>query len=263
MDDYGTERVVTGVPATRRTWLPWHAHGGSNADGPVLVYCFPHAGGTAGSYLPLARASTAVRICPVELPGRGTRFNDPPATDLPALVRDFVAAVFSAGHPQRFVLFGHSMGAELAYEAARQLAATGLATPSCLVVSGARPPGDPLAREFGELTDDSLVRSIAELQGTPGEVVANDELMSLLLPILRADLRMLSAYQRLAPDVLACAVRAYGGAEDQLAAPEWIGRWRWLTRGPFRQRTFPGGHFYLHDRPADLLAELATLASTG
>ncbi|HYN94948.1 MAG TPA: alpha/beta fold hydrolase [Pilimelia sp.] len=260
MDKPINGRVVGSRLSARRRWLPWHPHVGADPGGPLLVYSFPHAGGAANSYLALSRSATAVVVCPVELPGRATRFGEPLGTDLRGLVADFVAAVFADGHPQPFALFGHSMGAALAYETARQLTAAGGPPPRCLLVSGARPPGSALAKKVDGASDEALADLVRLVQGTPAEVIANAALMDLMLPVLQADMRMLTEYQRSSPQLLTCAVRAYGGAEDELAAPDWIRRWRGLTTGPFQDRIFPGGHFFLHDHRAEVLADLAAVA---
>ncbi|MFF5175390.1 thioesterase II family protein [Micromonospora sp. NPDC000089] len=237
-----------------RRWVPWHPPRRDYVpDGVRRLYCFPHAGGAASAYLDWSRSLTGgpLQVCPVELPGRGTRMRERPALDMADVISEFVDAVFAPGHPQPFALFGHSLGACLAYETARQLAARGLDAPVALLVSGARPPGSPLARPLHELSDERLFAALVEMEGTPKAVLEHEELLRMTLPVIRADLTMLANYDRSLVTPLDVPISAYGGESDQLAGPEWLSRWRVLARRSFTHRTFAGGHFFLQEHPVE------------
>jgi surfactin synthase thioesterase subunit len=97
--------------------------------------------------------------------------------------------------------------------------------------------------------------------GMPAEVTRHADLMELLLPPLRADIRALETHRPGLRPPLPCPISAFGGSDDGRVPREHLDAWRSETRGAFRVRVFPGGHFYLEAGHADLLADLsATLA---
>lgn len=141
------------------------------------------------------------------------------AADRPR-VADAVAALFDAlfadDHDLPFALFGHSMGAVVAYALAQRIADRGGAPPVAVLVSAARPPGSPRAIDMSTMHDEELLDALVALGRTPTEVVDIRDLMRLMIPTLRADLR---ATRHDMPDQrpLTCPIRAYGGFADSLA----------------------------------------------
>ncbi|WP_405690188.1 thioesterase II family protein [Streptomyces sp. NBC_00057] len=229
----------------------------------MRVYCLPHAGGSAGSYLAWARSQDVpgLRFVPVELPGRGTRLAEPLLTSMDEVVEGVLSVLENRPRQESFMFFGHSMGAQISYETTRRLAEAGQPLPRALVVSGCRPPGAPVAAPLHERSDDQLMEGILELGGTPAEILEHRDLLNMLLPVMRADLGLLARYMEGArPTVLPCPVMAFGGRDDRLVGPEWITGWRSMTAGGFRHRIFPGDHFFLHNQVAELMAEIAATA---
>jgi surfactin synthase thioesterase subunit len=229
----------------------------------VRVYCLPHAGGTAGSYLSWVRSHQVpgIRFEPVELPGRGTRFAEPPLTSMDAVVDGLVAMLAQRPERESFLLFGHSMGAKIAYETTRRLAAAGRPLPRAIVVSGSRPPDAPVAVPMPEQTDSELLERVVALGGVPAELLAHPGMMNLLLPALRADLTLVARYtEQVRPTAVPCPVVAFTGAEDRHSGPQWVGGWRSTTSGWFHHRIFPGDHFFLPGQAAEVIAEIARVA---
>lgn len=248
----------------RNSWTPWDTHPGADTGTePVRVYCLPHAGGSASAYLAWSRSHEVpgVRLIPVELPGRGTRLREPLLDSMDDVVDGLLTVLAGRPAQERFLLFGHSMGAQIAYETTRRLSESGGPMPRAVVVSGCRPAGAPVALPLHDRSDDELLRGVVELGGTPAEILAHPEMLEMLLPLMRADLGLLARYMtNVRPTVLNCPVTALGGTDDRLAGPEWITGWRSLTSGTFRHRILPGDHFFLHSRPAEVLAEIAATA---
>jgi medium-chain acyl-[acyl-carrier-protein] hydrolase len=226
------------------------------------LFCFAHAGGAAAVYRPWALALPAeLEVCAIQLPGRANRLNEPALTSIPSLV----AALLPELLPQLdlpFAFFGHSMGAVLSSEVARALHEQHGLLPQHLFVSGRRPPHmpnpDPL---LYPLSDTDFVSEInRRYGGIPPEVAELEELMALLLPCLRADIKALEIHTPPASRApLACPISVFGGTGDPLTPREHLDGWRSETSGPFRVRGFPGDHFYLQglgQREA-LLADIA------
>jgi surfactin synthase thioesterase subunit len=229
----------------------------------VRVYCLPHAGGSASSYLTWARAwqGPGLSFVPVELPGRGTRLGEPLLNSLDDVVDGLLGVLAARPEQERFLFFGHSMGAQITYETTRRLATEGRPLPGAVVVSGCRPPGAPVALPLHERNDEELLQGIVDLGGTPAEILEHRELLDMLLPVMRADLGLLARYmESVRPTVLPCPVVALGGADDRFSGPEWITGWRSMTAAGFRHRIFPGEHFFLHGEANNVMAEIATVA---
>jgi medium-chain acyl-[acyl-carrier-protein] hydrolase len=147
-----------------------------------------------------------------------------------------------------YALFGHSMGALLSFELARELRRQGLPAPRHLFVSGRRAPHLPPARRgLHLLPDGEFLEELRRLEGTPAEFFAEAELVQLALPALRADFELCDAYVYAPDSPLACPVTALGGTSDPGVAADDLDAWREHTTGDFRRHLLPGGHFYLLD----------------
>ena len=235
--------------------------------GPVLrLFCLPYAGGSAaGVYRDWRRALPAgIDVVPVELPGRGTRLGELPYTRVESLLTDVLRAVLPR-LDLPFALFGHSLGAILAFEAARRLEHAHDARPERLLVSGYEAPDLDRAPERDHLLPDEQFRErIRRLGGTPPEVLADTGLMDLLLPVLRADLAAAAGYAFRPGAPLSCPVTVFGGLDDPEARPSRLEGWRRQTTGPCAIRLLPGDHFFLHSAADALLPRVAAdLAGAG
>jgi len=144
-----------------------------------------------------------------------------------------------------FAVFGHSMGAIIAYEFARRLQARG-SMPRRLLVSGQRAPHLPLRRKQSYNLPDPAFRELRrELDGTPEAVLRDADLMELVLPRLRSDFEMSETYERVEHAPLVCPITAFGEVQDKEVSRSDLRTWRLTTRSAFDFKMFPGGHFYL------------------
>ncbi|WP_312931894.1 alpha/beta fold hydrolase [Pseudomonas sp.] len=225
------------------------------------LLCLPYSGASAMVYARWRRKLPAwLQVRPVELPGRGARFGQALHTDLQALARQLADEQrLAASGP--YALLGHSLGALLAFELAHELQALGCPPPVALFACGTAAPtrredyGDTQWRE--PKSDAELIDELRELQGTPEEVLANQELMSLTLPILRADFLMCGHYAYRQRPALRCPVHVLAGDADR-ASEEQLLAWGKESLGPFELQMFSGGHFFIHeqeDRVLDTLAQ--------
>ncbi|MBE0657082.1 MAG: alpha/beta fold hydrolase [Bryobacteraceae bacterium] len=233
----------------------WFA-GDLDAPGERL-FCFPWAGGGTSTYLGWKQALAGVaNVIAIRLPGREDRVSETPLESMEeaveALAGEFIR---HAGAP--FSLFGHSMGAVMAFEVARRLRDKGAMGPRLIIASAARapvfrighqPPSDPSPEQF--------VAELKRLQGIPTEVLEDPRLLELALPALKADARLYRRYVHAPGAPLSIPIAAYRGESDLNIIAEHTMRWAGMTTGRFGHRVFPGGHFYIENCRDALLAAI-------
>jgi medium-chain acyl-[acyl-carrier-protein] hydrolase len=255
MVDGGNLRTRDGSASGAGRWIGGDGRSGA-VDAPVRLFCFNHAGGGPAFFRPWRKAlAPDVDVRPVQLPGRESRFDEPPYRRLDQLL-DPLCAALTPYLDGPYALFGHSMGALVAYEVARRLTGRVGPAPSCLVVSGRRGPHVPDNRpHLHGLPDDQFLAGVGRLGGLPREVLDQRDLVEMVLPTLRADYELCETYRPLPGGRLTCPVAAYLGTADTEVDRAGLEGWRQETTGEFTVRIFPGDHFYLKGgRPDVLLA---------
>ena len=218
------------------------------------LFCFAHAGGGPSFFRPWrAGLVPEIAVRPVLLPGRESRLDESPFRHMAELLEPLCAALEPyLDHPYAF--FGHSMGAAVAYEVARRFSDRSRGGPTCLLVSGRRAPGMTTnRRRLSELPDDEFLGEVGRLNGMPPEVLNEPELVSMLLPTLRADFELAETYQPLPGGHLGCPVIAYMSTSDPETNYTEVVGWRDVTTGEFTMRVFRGDHFYLKGGRPDVL----------
>ncbi|MGO1567267.1 thioesterase II family protein [Brachybacterium sp. AOP35-5H-19] len=222
-----------------------------------LVFCFHHAGGTASAYRAWVGADPRIDAVPVELPGKATRRAESWVGDFSLLSRQIAEEILELADGERVVLYGHSMGAALAYRTAAHLQEVLQAPPEAVVVAARQAPDLSIEGEYHSSMGLSALREELEtLGGTPPEILADADLMDLLLTGIRSDY-MLHEDFRHSSTVLSCPLLALAGEQDPAVAPEKIAAWSRFTSGRFVTTVMPGGHFFPLDRGPGFLDELA------
>ena len=228
---------------------PWFVRPNPRWDADHRLFCFSHAGGAASAYHGWQAALDEVEIWAIQSPGRESRLREPPITNLNTLVQHICNAI--SNHLDKpFFFFGHSMGSLVSYETARELHRRGLPLPAHLYVSGRPAPHLPL--DEPSIHDLPEPEFLAELKlrynGLPEEILADQDLLSFFLPILRSDFKTLETHNFLEEPKLPVTITAYCGDEDRIMNSTKLGGWEQLTTRTFSSHIFPGGHFYLHDK---------------
>ncbi|MDU9391992.1 thioesterase II family protein [Pseudomonas sp. zfem002] len=226
----------------------------------LTLLCLPYSGASAMVYSRWRRKLPAwIEVRPVELPGRGARLAEPLSTDLAALARQLASEQSLAAH-RPYAILGHSLGALLACELAHELQALGCPPPVALFACGTAAPSRREGYDGPEWrepkSDAELIRDLRDLQGTSEEVLANEELMALMLPILRADFLLCGRYVYRQRPPLRCPLHVFGGADDRASEAQLLA-WRQESQGEFSLTMFPGGHFFIHEQEERVLAALA------
>ncbi|HEV7761621.1 MAG TPA: alpha/beta fold hydrolase [Acidimicrobiales bacterium] len=217
------------------------------------LICFPHAGGAATAYIPLAQAlPETIEVLALQYPGRQERLAEPCLDS----IDDLTAAVVPELEPwtgEPFALFGHSTGAVVAFEVARLLEARGV-VPVGLFASGRRGPSTRRDEHVHRGGDRSLLREVARLGGTPPQLLEDEDVQAMLLPALRGDYKAIETYVFRPGPPLSCPIWALLGEDDPLATESEAAAWRVQTAGGFELHVFPGGHFYLVDHQPAVVA---------
>ena len=231
------------------------------------MFCFPHAGGGASTYRTWAATLPGdIEVCPVQPPGRESRLREPSYTRLAEMVPPLADAL-KPYMDMPFVFFGHSLGSLTAFELARELRRRSWTLPAHLFISGRCAPDLPPREEvIHALPEAEFIEKIRAMNGTPDEVLQHQELMKLLVPILRADFTTHETYEYKEEEPFDVGLSAFGGLSDHEVPREDLEGWKKQTRGRFRLRMLPGDHFFITGSK-DLLLEsvardLAELSAT-
>ncbi|WP_098020046.1 thioesterase II family protein [Streptomyces sp. b62] len=236
------------------------------ADVDTVLICLPFAGAGPSFFTPWQKlAPEGLRILPVSLPGREKRFPEPAYDAAAPAVDDAYAQVTAAlggadgdrgGNP--VVLFGHSMGAVLAYELAHRIErAGGPVRLAALVVSGAPGPWTPRTDRADGLPDEEFAARVRAFAGYDHPALADPEMRELLLPALRADVRLHETYVPSTDSPLSVPVISVRGREDTLVGAVEAAEWGQATTGKLTVAEPAGGHMYLAERPGELLELVA------
>jgi medium-chain acyl-[acyl-carrier-protein] hydrolase len=228
-------------------------------EGSIRLFCVPYAGGGPSVFRNWPdQVSSKVEIWSVHLPGRETRVNEPAIGELPRLVQ----ALSDAIEPyldRRYALFGHSIGALIAFELTRELRRRGSPMSEHLFVSACPAPQISDTDRISDLPESEFFNRLQQLNGTPPDVMSHTDLMALMVPTLRADFALRDTYRYVSDSPLPCSISAFAGREDGNARVESIEPWREETDRQFRQWVLPGGHFFLRDVQNPLLSIVSRL----
>ncbi|XP_006636203.3 S-acyl fatty acid synthase thioesterase, medium chain isoform X2 [Lepisosteus oculatus] len=219
-------------------------------DALVRLVCFPWAGGGSIHYARWGSLlNSSVEVYSVKLPGREGRAKEPFLMDMQQVVDEVVSALLPELREKPFALFGHSFGAMASFATADHLKRVHGLEPVHLFVSGASAPHSEArlcATKRSDLTDEEFLNWLTSIGGTPPEILTNQEVLKLFLPVLKADLSVVENYRYLKPErsILSCPVTCFDGTQD---IPHDLQAWKDISSGEFTIKMLPGSHFYLKD----------------
>jgi surfactin synthase thioesterase subunit len=228
----------------------------------IPLACIPFAGAGASFFHPWnGAAPDGVKILALQLPGRERRISEEPcrsAVDaVDVLFHDLVRQL-SGGGP--VILFGHSLGAVLAFDLAHRLSAEPGFEVARLVVSGSPGPWVPRARRATGLPDEEFLRRVEEFAGYGHEALQDPEVRGLILPTLRADVEIHENYWPGSDDPLPAPITSIRGSRDHLVTADEADQWRAATSCDFERIDLPGGHMYLADDAGPILRHVHLIA---
>lgn len=245
----------TTMEAAASLWLRKY---GSSSDPTVRLVCFPHAGGSASYFFALAKALPPhVEVQAVQYPGRQDRYSEPCIDDVVTLAEELVD-VLAAQRDLPLVLFGHSMGATVAFEIARRLVLQQPDGPlTGMIVSARCAPSKHRSNGIHLLDDDGILAEMGKLSGTEAAVLDDEELIRMVLPAIRNDYKAAETYRYTPGAPLPVPIVGLCGDSDPRVSPSDVDEWRAHTSAGYTSHVLPGGHFYFGTEPAALATTIA------
>ena len=247
--------IVMTISTISKSWI---ACPKPNRRAHLRLFCFPYAGGGISIFRTWPDSlPPGVEVYLVQLPGRESRMRETPFTQLSPLLQALAQGLWPY-LDMPFAFLGHSLGALVSFELARQLRRQNDPGPAHLFVSGHCAPQVPSRYPpLHQLPESEFLAELCHLKGTPEAVLQNAELMQLLLPVLRADFAIDETYVYTPAEPLDCPISAFGGWQDDRVSRDDLAAWRDQTRSSFTLRMFPGDHFFLHSSRTSLLRALS------
>lgn len=220
----------------------------------VRLFCFAYAGGSAAVFRDWYKSLPSnIEVCSIQLPGRGVRFREKAITCNAELINSLVSAI-EPYLDVPFAFFGHSMGAQVAFELTRALRRHNKPQPHHLFVSGRKAPHLPmLRRPIHALPEAEFLNEIRRLNGTPSEAWEHPELISLMSPILRADVKLVETWNFVAEAPLEIQVTALGGYGDEGVPRTQLEAWQQHCARKIDVQMFTGDHFFINGAQSEVL----------
>lgn len=236
-------------------WLPMAARD----SGGLPLFCLPHAGAGASAFRGWLGRLAGIELLPVQPPGREARLRERPFESIQPLVQELAGVLVSAARGRPYALYGHSLGALVAFETLREIRRRGDTEPARLIVSGCVAPhvryddGPPVTG----MSQQRLVEMLAELGGTPAMLLADPELLQLVLPAVRADFSVKESYQYSSEAPLTVPITVLASTDDPRAPAFAQQAWREQTLAGCAMHTLAGGHFAVFEQSELTLGRFA------
>lgn len=213
----------------------------------IKLFCLPYAGGAANIYDQWStKLSRNIELYPINLAGRGNRFKDKPYANLEEAVEDIYDMMKHDISDGEYAIFGHSMGALLAYELAQKIQNLGEKRPMHVFFSGRKPVHIPKTERFyRDMNEQEFEQAVLDLGVTPPEIFKNIELKEIFIPLLRSDFTIAETFvnrPKIVP--LQCDISALIGKEEAITMEE-AEQWKLHTTEKCSVHYIKGGHFFL------------------
>ena len=228
-------------------WFPFNSWDERN-NGRTLIFCFHHAGGMAMAYKKWIEYNDVNwEFVPVELPGRGCRAAEPSMCNINEIAYGAAKAISEFSMGRKVIIYGHSMGARIAFQVAYELENSFGLFPLALFVSVMNAPGAYYNERYNtEMNDDYLIKELRYIGAIPEEILNDQKYMEYFLPIIKKDYMLHELFSGVG-EKLNASIYVYNGKDDALVNHKVINRWSEHTLANTVIRYFEGKHFFLFD----------------
>lgn len=214
----------------------------------MLLFCLPYAGGSETIYYKWKEyLSYNIKLYPVELKGRGRRFNEAFYNSIEETIDDIFNNIKDKIYNNEYAIYGHSMGSLLAYELYHKISEFGIRKPSHMFFSGYEAPDMITNKKIHTLSNKEFIDKIVELGGTPQKLINNRDFSKIFLPIIRNDYKVVESYvYKEKINKIECNISALNGTLDSIDLKD-ILAWKRHTNRNFRLYNFEGDHFFINN----------------
>jgi len=215
----------------------------------MILFCLPYAGGSGSIYHRWRNyLDSSINLYPIELKGRGRRFNEPFYESFEDAIEDIFNVIKDKVCDDEYVIYGHSMGSLLAYELYYKICNMGFRKPKHMFFSGHKAPNLKRNKEnIHTLSDCDFMKKIIELGGTPEEILNNNELLEIFTPILKNDFKILEKYHYTEKvNKIECNLSVFSGEQDSITLKE-LAEWNRHGSGESTIYIFEGNHFFINN----------------
>lgn len=215
----------------------------------MVLFCLPYAGGSEAVYYKWKNyLHPSIELIPIELKGRGKRFNEIFYESLEEAVDDIFGNIKEKIINNEYAIYGHSMGSLLSYELYYEIEKMGIKKPKHIFFSGYRAPSIIKQKEnIYTLPDYDFMKKVMELGGTPEELMKNQELLEIFIPIIRSDFKILENYKyKERENKIECNVSVLNGKQDTAIKFDEILEWKNHVSKGFKVYNFEGNHFFIN-----------------
>lgn len=243
---------------------PWFVRSCAGSGVNARLYCFPYAGGSSAIYDKWAGAFDGVEIVALQMPGRGARIRERPLDSVAEIVAQLMFGIQELINLP-FYFFGHSYGALIGFELARELQRRRMPGPRHVILSAKRAPHLPAhGVSMHDLPRERFIEELRLYNGTPAEILDNQDLMEMCLPCLRADFKGSETYRYHDDIKLDAQVSLFGGDQDRLVPERDMLKWcELVATDEVAYSRFDGDHFFIHSQEQLVLKEISRIVSNG
>lgn len=229
----------------------------------IKLFCIHHAGGSSIAFNKWKNClADKIEMCPIELAGRGRRMSEDFYKSLDEAIDDVYQFIMAESKDSKYAIYGHSMGAAIAYEVCCKIAENKDDNLVHLFLSGRECPTKVKENQaIYKLGEEEFKKEILKLGGTPKEVFENESLKEVFVPIIRSDYKNIETYEHKHKNtVLSIPITVFNGKDDDLTEDE-INGWKKQTSKEFKRYDYDGGHFFLFEKSECVVDKINTILS--
>ena len=233
-----------------------------NPNASLRLICFPYAGGSASIYAHWGKLlSDDIKIIAAQPPGYLMRAGEDAYTDMADVIDEFMESAELFDN-KAYIFFGHSLGSRVAFALALRIQSQIFPLPQHIIASGSYAPHLPFDGEISyNFPYDEFKVRLKDLNGTPKEILQNQDFMDLLIPPLRADFKIAETYQS-EKIAINCPMTILGGTEDSEVSLEKLNAWGELSSFPVNVSVITGDHFFINTNTAAVINEVTNVGDS-